>query len=616
MLQATMDANAQMDLARRYLTEGNLVAAEQSLAQVKAVIAPHPLVHEYLGFIALQREDKKLAIRHYRKAVKLDKKCPDLKSKLAEVLLSAGDEDEAVKLAQASVRIDSKNIAALNLLGIVHGRSGRLGEANKVLKAAVEASPDSFQSWYNLAHFRLSHARADLAVPDFKKALSLRPDHFDALVKLAQAYNAIGDAEAAKVAINRATELTADEEKLFELDLHRIDACYRGQQLDEATEILNRVEADHPNSPTVLAARAAVYEAQGQYEKALAYARRVKTHQSLVCMLAYPLFIEAQSLQGLGRHDEAAVVFAKANEDQERVYNRVGADKQVYIDSVLEAFEAYSSMKTQVLPEPPNPDAGRGLAFVNGFPRSGTTLIDAVLRMHSKIAVAEESPAATKTWEQSTDLVPGGPSGIGRMDDSVAEKLRATYFEGLEKDLSTDRAGKTAIDRHALGSIHAGLMKRLFPKAEFFLMVRHPCDAVLSAWFRNFRASHHTANYRTVEDTAKLYALLMRTHTNLEAALQLDAMIVRYEDLVADLRGTVEPMLHKLGLEWEPELEAFHKSKNRPSKTASFHQVSKPIYKSAVYRYEHYLPTLEPVMHLLEPWIELFGYPKPGEANG
>ena len=42
--------------------------------------------------------------------------------------------------------------------------------------------------------------------------------------------------------------------------------------------------------------------------------------------------------------------------------------------------------------------------------------------------------------------------------------------------------------------------------------------------------------------------------------------------------------------------------------TASYAQVTEPLYRGAVGRWQRYRKHLEPVLPTLQPWIEKFGY--------
>lgn len=601
MAPAQSSAASELNAARRLLTEGRLADAEQVLGRLKPVIAPHPLVHEYLGFIALHRNDPKKAVRHYRKAIKLKPSCPDLQAKLAEILLADGNEAEAVELSRRALRLDPGNIPALNLIGVSAGKAGRHQEARDCLKRAAETDPGRFETWHNLGSFHFGLGQTDEAVAALAKAHALHADHLPTLILLGRGYTAQGDPAAAIALLERAQRQAQSDASFCEATLFLAEALRRDRQHDKALAALRDIEARDRGNLKAALLRAMILEEQGDPEGALGMIRSLKDQGALAVADWFPNTLEPQCLLALGRHDEAADAFRLANERQKAAYDRIGADKNVFVRHINEAIDWAAGVGAADWPH--GDGAGDGLAFINGFPRSGTTLIDAILRMHSRVAIAEEADAAFRCSQEAPTS--GDPAAITAQQ---TDELRKYYRARLDPVLSSPATGRVIFDRHATGLLQAGLMKRLFPHARFFFMLRHPCDAVLSAWFRNFKPSHHTANYLTIEDTARIYDLMMRLYVTLEEKVGLHATVIRYEELVTDLRGTAEKILGEVGLDWEDSLEDFHRSANRPKRTASFSQVARPLYTDAVARFEHYRPTLEPVMPLLTPWIEHFGY--------
>ncbi len=86
---------------------------------------------------------------------------------------------------------------AYNNLGIVLARSGRLPEAVASYEAALRIRPDVSMVWSNLANAQAGLLRYREAIASYRKALDLDPDNLDTRGRLAMAYAAAGDREAA-----------------------------------------------------------------------------------------------------------------------------------------------------------------------------------------------------------------------------------------------------------------------------------------------------------------------------------------------------------------------------------------------------------------------------------
>jgi hypothetical protein len=91
------------------------------------------------------------------------------------------------------------------------------------------------------------------------------------------------------------------------------------------------------------------------------------------------------------------------------------------------------------------------------------------------------------------------------------------------------------------------------------------------------------------------------------AEMTLRYLPIRYEDIVADQEASVRAMLAFADEDFNEACLTFHQNR-RYARTASYAQVTEPLYERSVYRYRHYRTHLEPVLPLLQPVIERLGY--------
>ena len=92
-----------------------------------------------------------------------------------------------------------------------------------------------------------------------------------------------------------------------------------------------------------------------------------------------------------------------------------------------------------------------------GFPRSGTTLLDTILRSHSKIEVAEEQPMVMAMLEK---LGPSkSVSDIENIDDNFVKVLSDVYLDELAKHVDIENKA-LLIDKLPLNILSIPIIKK------------------------------------------------------------------------------------------------------------------------------------------------------------
>ena len=134
---------------------------------------------------------------------------------------------------------------------------------------------------------------------------------------------------------------------------------------------------------------------------------------------------------------------------------------------------------------------------------------------------------------------------------------------------------------------------------------RHPLDVVLSVFANNLTHGFYCAY--ALESAAHHYRLTIDLVEHYRSQLTLRYLPIRYEDIVDEQEASVRRMLDFIGEPFDQRCLDFHQNR-RYARTASYAQVTEPLYADSRYRWRHYRAQLAPAIAILMPVIERLGY--------
>ncbi len=650
-----------VDAARRGMLDQAVLLAEDALAKDGDVVA----LNAFLGMMRARAGDLTAAIGHLRAAHDGRPGDATIACNLIATLIEAEDHAAALEVASRELALADTSLRVARYRGFLAQSLERFGEAVEAYEHVLVRAPDDFDSWNNLGNAR--HGTGDLAgsVTALERAVALDPGALPARLNLAVALQAAdrdGDAEVLLRAV--ASDFPAAAEPLHNLYVqfkrqarqeealeaiegaiardgesaamwlkaaveyglvHRIkdaeDAfrrCLELNPLETDAYLGLAVQYEHTNREEQFAPLIALAEANGLDEgpagflRALEHRRAGRFEEGLACLAQVPEGVEpprvahtrATLLDRLGRSDEAFAAFAQTS-----LLHQASPT-----EPLRRAAELRDKMRGEIAmlsPEwaaswkPANPTAEQpDPVFLVGFPRSGTTLLDTILMGHPDTVVMEEQPPLNLV-----DKALGGLEAIAAPDDAGIRAARAHYYAEVAK-VADLPPGKMLIDKSPLFLSMVPQIHRLFPDARFILALRHPCDVLLSCFMSNFRLNSAMANFLRLEDAAEFYDLTFSHWERSRELFPLKVHTIVYEELIEDVGAAVRPLFGFLGLGWhEAALDHQATAKGRGLvTTASYSQITEPIYKRAAGRWERYRQHLEPILPKLAPWVDKFGY--------
>jgi tetratricopeptide (TPR) repeat protein len=491
----------------------------------------------------------------------------------------------------------------------------RLPEALSAVQGLLSTYPDAPLLLNILGAIHAGLGDLDAAADSYRRALRLRPDVADTHFHLGNVLAVKGDRAGALAAFDKAVELRPD---YVEAHANRCRELERANRIDELrTALADAGSHCPPEHPALQLWRAELARRDGDFDAA----RRVlevpatapadaDTEEARSYLLA-EVYDRLGEPQAAYRAALAANKLCAASEAARRI------DGAAYRRQIALLTETFTPQWVDRWLPAPVTDTYADPVFLVGFPRSGTTLLDTLLRSHPRVIVVEEKPMV-RVLEQAVSKLPGGyPGALADLDAAALADLRSAYFAELARHTGPVVSGQLVVDKLPFNLAHAGLLQRVFPRSRFLLALRHPCDAVLSAYLRSFELNEAMVNFLDLEAAAGLYAEVMTLWRRYCEVLPLSVHEIRYEELVAAVRPTLTPLLEFLGLDWHDALAAHDETARARGdmQTPSYHQVVEPVYTRASGRWQGYREALAPVLPVLEPWLAEWGYPPAAQGG-
>ncbi|HXQ31047.1 MAG TPA: sulfotransferase [Steroidobacteraceae bacterium] len=523
-------------------------------------------------------------------------------------LAQGRDFAKAASLARTALAEGFEHPLLLNVAAVKLEQEGRVPEAASLLSRAVELAPTDVgvRNALGLCLTRLErHAEA---LGHFAALLRLNPALPFAHANYGGALYALGALPAAEASYRRALDL--DPAQIVAMAGLASIASRRGMHR-EARTWSERVLATTPNYPDAAMSLAAADLAEGAAGKAEARIRSLLAGPELAPLdRAYAHGLLGDVLDAQDHPTEAFAAYTACNDELKRLYAARFADGQTaleYVHAIRTYFETARPEDWSPRPLRSDPSGVQGHVFLLGFPRSGTTLLEIILEGHPRVVSLEENESlidGVRAYMRSA-------ADLGRLSRATPAELvplRAAYWKRVA-EAGTEVTGKLFVDKYPLNTLKLPLIARLFPDAKILIARRDPRDVVLSCFRRRFRMSAPIYELLSLEGGARYYDAVMRLAERLEAILVLATRVVRHETLVTDFETEVKSICAFLGLEWTSTMGDFAaRTENRGSVTPSTAQLARGLETAGVGQWRRYRAQMAPVLPLLDPWVQRFGY--------
>ena len=488
------------------------------------------------------------------------------------------------------------DVKAIRMMAELAARVGRLGDAESLLRRAVELAPGFTAARANLATVFYKQNRAAEAIAELERIEQEGSANLGHASLKAAALGRIGGHDEALALYRLLLDARPDEPKLWMSFGHILKTV--GNQ-DESVAAYRRALAIEPGL--------------GEVWWSLANLKTIRFDDSDIAAME-----QALARPGLGKQDRFHLYFAlgKALEDKGEAeasfghyaegnrlrrslldYSAEDTSRHVERAIALYTTDFFSGRTAQGCPAP-DP------IFIVGMPRAGSTLVEQILASHPAIEGTAELPDLPAIARRLDERKARGdishyPECLADFGADQLRTLGEEYLERASIQRVTDRP--FFIDKLPNNWLHVGLIRLILPNARVIDARRHP----LACGFSNFK-QHYARGQRFSYDLADIgsyyrqYVTLMR---HFDAVLPGYVHRVIHEDLVEDPEREVRRLLEFLGLAFDPACLAFHDNP-RAVRTASSEQVRRPISRDGLEQWKPFEPWLEPLKTALGPVLQ------------
>ncbi len=522
-----------------------------------------------LGLIDVKENNLLFAKEKFKKLLKIDKTKHEGYLNLSNIYSFEGKTLKANEILNNYLNNVEENIEIINTIAVNLLNIKKINELEKHIKKFI----NKYQSYllYYLQGFILTKAgKFSESEVFFKKSISLNANfwnNYDFLMKQYEKQSRLKDF---KLKIDSAKKIFQNNAKLY---YYESLFYFRAGKYNQSLNIL----------------------ADKKIEENFLY------KQSDVDLADY-FHLLSRVYEKLGLYSDSYNFAIKRNNTIFKFKENKNYNKDLILNTIS-AYKKFFDKKNK--PKQMNISGGinhSNLVFLIGFPRSGTTLLDTILRSHSKTMVLEEQPYLLDirhNFYKDHKL-----DDILHITEAEKIKMQERYFNSFDY-----KPDKLVIDKYPLNLIELGFIKTIFPNSKIILAIRHPLDCIISCVLTAFKMNDAMVNFENIQTTSFFYSQCFDLLFKYFHYYEINYYQIKYEDVVMNFKDEIGKLLNFLNLHFEESINDFQSTAMQREKinTPSYDQVTQPIYSSSINRYKNF-DEINNIKIDINYWINKFSY--------
>ena len=490
-------------------------------------------------------------------------------------------------------------------LGLINLKLNNLDDATINFEKAIKLNPKLSNIYFNLGIVFDRKKDFNLAIKNFQKVIEIDPDNAHAYYNLGSLYQEIFKRIEAEKYLKKSIDLNP---KFLLAYNNLFDVYDRSNQTEKFKELLSEVKKNLDDK-NILNFYSGMYEYKNKnYTSAIDILENIKLKEDFFIQDIRRHGMLAKSYDFINDYEKAFNHFELNNNLTNKFYGK-NIDENIYLKYVNQRINFFKNFNQTNWGVSSKQNQTNGPYFLIGFPRSGTTLLDTILRTHNSVEVIEEKPLIRNFLIRLEKKTKNNLNNLNNLNNDFIDEMKNFYFSERDKYIKNKKTS-IVIDKLPLNIIHVGEILRFFPNAKFILALRHPYDSVLSCFMQQFTLNPAMKNFLSIDSASNLYDMVMNLWNIYTNNFSINFHIIRYEDLVTNFEIETKKILNYLDLEWNKEIKDFYiTAKNRTDiSTPSYDQVTLPIYSKSINRWTNYQKRFQNAKKHLDKWVKKFNY--------
>ena len=475
---------------------------------------------------------------------------------------------------QSKKKITSKNKQKLNISQLIK-KAFELQSQGKKLEAAkyyvylIKQGIKDYRVFSNYGIFLNEIGKHKEAELELKKAISLNPEYPNAYYNLAVLYIGQGNLEKAELELKKTIKLKSD----FAIAHYNLGFILKDQgRLKEAeTYTQKALEVDPQFTDAYLSLSTMQTSDTSQKWHNQLFSESLlknKNNRELVNIF----FARSNIFHRKGKYEESAENLITANNIKLRIHK---SEANLLIDKTKKlkiSSDNYERNNKEFKNYPMS-------IFIVGLPRCGSTLIESIISLNSKVRdlgevnILEKSYREYKQSEKQINLCEIYWEKLGIIDNKT-----------------------TTTNKWLFNYQYAGIIAKAIPNAKIIHCYRNPLDNILSTYRAHFATGNNFSS--SLVDSAEVYSDQDEIMQTYKKEFKNHIYSLNYDELVTHPSKEIKSLIRWLGWNWNDLYLSPHLN-NRKVSTRSNVQVRSPINTKSLGGWKNYKEMLRPAMEII-----------------